>query len=476
MEREEFEPVLALVAERARAYLGGLDEAPLHSPTVEETAHAFGGPIPEDGPGAETALRRLLDEGLDGSVASAGPRNFHFVTGGVTPAALGADWIAGTLDQNAFAWIESPLAAQLERVSVAWLRDLFGLPPEWGGVLTTGATMANFVALAAARRWWGERHGVDVDVDGLARLPSVPVLSSGYIHSTAVKALGMLGIGRASVQRYARDEAGRLDRAGLEMALAELGGAPAIVVANAGEVNAGDFDPIDEMAELAERYGAWLHVDGAFGLFAAAAPATASLCDGVERANSVIADGHKWLNVPYECGFAFLRDASVLPRTFIASAAYLPDEDVERPNFGFLGPESSRRARSLTVWATLAAYGRHGYRELVERNLAHAQLAARLVDEAPDLERLAEVTLNIVPFRYRPQGIPDEELDGLNLALGEDVLADGRVYVGTTRYAGRGAFRPAFVNWRTRDEDVHLLVETVRELGAARVAATRGGD
>ena len=474
MEQTELEPVLALVAERARTYLATLDDAPLHSPTFDASARRFGGSLPEEGSGAEATLRRLLDEGLDGSVASAGPRNFHFVTGGVTPAALGADWIAGTLDQNAFAWLESPLAAQLERLSLAWLRELFGLPGDWGGVLTTGATMANFVALAAARRWWGERHGADVDADGLSGLPHVPILSSGYIHSTAVKALGMLGIGRGSVQRFARDEVGRLDRAGLELALAELRGAPAIIVANAGEVNAGDFDPVDELADLAERYGAWLHVDGAFGLFARAAPETATLCDGVERADSVIADGHKWLNVPYECGFAFLRDASVLPRIFIASAAYLPGEDAERPNFGFLGPESSRRARALSVWATLDAYGRRGYRELVERNLAHARLAARLVDDAPDLERLADVRLNIVAFRYRPAGVPDDELDDLNLELGEDVLADGRVYVGTTRYAGRGAFRPAFVNWRTRDDDVELLIETILELGARRVGAAAG--
>ena len=470
MDRDELDAALMLVADRARRYLAGIDDAPLHSPTFEEAAWSFDAPLPEEGAGAAAAIRELLERGLDGAVASAGPRNFHFVTGGVTPASLAADWLASTLDQNSFAWIESPLGAQLERVSLAWLRDLYGLPPSWGGVLTTGATMANFVALAAARRWWAGRHGVDVDADGLSRLPRVPVLASGYVHSTAIKALGMLGLGRESVRVLAVDAVGRLDLAALARALDDLDGVPALILATAGEVNAGDFDPVAALADLAERHGAWLHVDGAFGLFARAAPAAAGLAEGVERAHSVIADGHKWLNVPYDCGFAFLRDPAALPPIFNASAAYLPGEDPARPNFGFLGPESSRRARSLAVWATLHAYGRRGYRELVERNLALAQRVARRVDDAPDLERLADVPLNIVCFRFRPPRLPEAELDDLNARLGETVLADGRVYVGTTRYAGRVAFRPAICNWRTREEDVDLLVDVIRELGARLVS------
>jgi glutamate/tyrosine decarboxylase-like PLP-dependent enzyme len=468
MRREDTERALELAAEAAQDYLAGVDERLVRSPTADDAAHGFGGSLPDEGAGALTAVKELLEGGPEASVASAGPRFFHWVIGGVTPAALAADWVASALDQNAAAWDSSPLGTRLEELSLSWLKELFGLPEGWGGVLTTGATMANFTGLAAARRWWGERHGVDVDDEGFAGLPSVPVFASGHIHASAYKALALLGIGRKSVRTFTRDATGRLDDVVLERALRELKGAPAILEASAGEVNAGDFDPIERMADLAEEYGAWLHVDGAFGLFAAVSPRTAHLVRGIDRAHSVISDGHKWLNVPYDCGFAFVRDPGALHRTFRVAAAYLPEVQADRPHLAARGPESSRRSRGLAVWATLRAYGRSGYRELIERHLDLAQHLAGQVDEAPDLERLAEVPLNIVCFRYRPPGVPESELDDLNRRLGEDVLADGRVYVGTTLYEGRVAFRPAIVNWRTREEDVDLLVEIVRELGRAR--------
>lgn len=468
MKREETEPVLEVAAQAARDYLAGVDDRYVRSPDADAAAQGYGGSLPEEGVGALAAVKELLDGAPEASVTSAGPRFFHWVIGGVTPAALAADWVASTLDQNAAAWDASPLGTRLEELSLAWLKDLFGVPAEWGGVLTTGATMANFTGLAAARRWWGQRHGVDVDDEGFAGLPRVPVFSSGHIHASAYKALALLGIGRKSVHTFIRDASGRLDDVALERALRELNGAPAIIEASAGEVNSGDFDPIERMADLAEEYDAWLHVDGAFGLFAAVSPRTAHLVRGIERAHSVISDGHKWLNVPYDCGFAFVRDPTSLEQTFRVAAAYLPEVNVERPHLAARGPESSRRSRGLAVWATLRAYGRNGYRELVERHLDLAQHLARQVDEAADLERLAEVPLNIVCFRYRPPGVPESDLDELNRSLGEDVLADGRVYVGTTLYEGRVAFRPAIVNWRTRVEDVELLVNVIRELGRAR--------
>lgn len=469
---DEIDPVIAMLAKEASTYLGALDELPVRVAAAESVAASFDEPLPERGEGAEPALRELL-AGLDGAVHTSGPRWFHFITGGTTPAALGADWLATVLDQNPGAWVSSPLGGQLELVVLRWLRSLFGLPPTWGGVLTTGATMANFTALACARRWWALRHDVDIDELGAAGLPPMPVFGSGYVHASDVKALAMLGLGRSSVRKLARDPAGRLDLEALDRELAALGGAPAVLIASAGEVNAGDFDPTDAMADLAERYGAWLHVDGAFGLFAAVSDRTRHLVAGVERADSAIADGHKWLNVPYESGFAFVRDPSLLPAVFGSGAAYLPGLDDPRPNWGYLGPEMSRRARAFPVWATLRAYGRQGYRAIVERHLDLAQRMAARIDAAPDLERLADVPLNIVCFRYRPEGMSEDRLDDLNRRLGAAVIEDGRVAFGTTTYGGVVALRPAITNWRIREQDVDLAIDVTRELGARLVRAER---
>jgi glutamate/tyrosine decarboxylase-like PLP-dependent enzyme len=274
----------------------------------------------------------------------------------------------------------------------------------------------------------------------------------------------MLGLGRTNVRRLAVDAVGRLDTGALERELAAQPDGRAIVIANAGEVNAGDFDPIEVMADLCERHDAWLHVDGAFGLFARLAPASRPLTDGVERAHSITCDAHKWLNVPYDCGFAFLREAHRLPLSLNVGAPYLPAPDDPHPNFGFLAPENSRRARALAVWATLRAYGRAGYTEMVERHLALAQHLATLVDAAPELHRLAPVPLNIVCFRACPPGVAEDDLDDFNERLGEAIRADGRVFVGSTTYAGRRALRPAIVNWRTGPADVEALLDVIREL------------
>jgi glutamate/tyrosine decarboxylase-like PLP-dependent enzyme len=447
--RDEETDALAFAVDEARRYLAGIDEAPV----LASREQRFGGRLPEDGDGALVALRELV-AGSDVATRSSGPRFFHFVTGGTTPAALAADWLTSLLDQNAFSAVSSPLGAQLEDVAVRWLLELFELPENWSGVLTSGATMANFVGLACGRRWWALEHGVDVDERGFAGLPAVPVFSTPYLHASARKALGMIGLGRESPTIVAAED--------LEGQLAALDGAPAIVIANAGDVNTGDFDPIARMADLADKHRAWLHVDGAFGLFARLTPEASELAEGIERADSVIADGHKWLNVPYDCGFAFVRDSALLKEPFRLTAAYLPSD--ETPS-----PEASRRARSLAVWATLRAYGRNGHREMVERHLALARRLGRRVEDESELELLAPVRLNIVCFRHKPAGMDAGELDAHNLALGEDVLADGRVFFGTTRHEEAVAFRPAIVNWRTTERDVDLIADVLLELGARRL-------
>jgi glutamate/tyrosine decarboxylase-like PLP-dependent enzyme len=462
--RAEQDAALALAAAEAQAFLAGLDEDPVQPEDGDDAALALGGELPEDGEGAPLAVGELARLGRAGATRSAGPRFFHFVIGGATPAALAADWLTSSFDQNAGAWVATPFATRLETICLEWLRDLFELPPHFGGVLVTGGTMANFACLAVARDWCAERLGARARKVGLAGLRQIPVFSSGYIHASAMKSLGLLGIGTDNVHKLTRDPAGRLDLDALERKLTGLDGTPGIVVASAGEVNAGDFDPIDAMADLANEHEAWLHVDGAFGLFARLSPQSAHLAAGTERAHSVSSDGHKWLNVPHDCGFAFVRDPEQLAGTFSEQAPYLPSAGESRPNWGFMGPEGSRRARALTIWATLRAYGRSGYRAMVERHLELAQRLAARVDEEPELERLAAVPLNIVCFRWRPSGASDAELNELNRQLGAALLRDGRVFAGTTLFEGKVAFRPAIVNWRSRPEDVDALIEVLFEL------------
>ncbi|WP_447008742.1 pyridoxal phosphate-dependent decarboxylase family protein [Saccharothrix sp. DSM 118769] len=454
---------LGMVARAARPYLDALPHLPVRDAAHVDLLKDLDGPLPESGDGTMTAIADLLRIGTRAATHSSGPRFFHFVVGGSTPAAQAADWVTSLLDQAAGLWLTSPFATQAETVVLRWLKELFGLPPTHGGVLTPSATFANLTGLACARYWWARRHGVDVTSEGLVGLPRMPVFSSGYVHASSRKALQLLGLGRDCVRTPTRDDAGRLDLDALDRELASSG--PAVLIGNAGEVNGGDFDPIDEMADLAARHDAWLHVDGAFGLFAALSPLTSHLVRGVERADSVAADGHKWLNVPYESGFAFVRDPALLGHAFGAwNAPYLPQPDEERVNYNNLGPESSRRARALPIWATLRAYGREGHRAMVERHLSLALRLGRRIAESPDLELLAPVTLFIVCFRYHPAGADPATLDDLNRRLGEDLVEDARVYVGTTVYRGVVALRPAIVNWRTTEDDIDLLVSVIREL------------
>jgi glutamate/tyrosine decarboxylase-like PLP-dependent enzyme len=448
LDHGELEDCLRFVADEAARYLRDVDAAPVRPP---DTSDRLPPALPDVGAGSLEAIRALVEATDAGATRSAGPRFFHFVMGGGTPTALAADWLTSAVDQIAFNWVSSPFAMRLEEIAVGWLKDLFGLPAAWSGVLTSGATTANFTGLAAARRWWGLQHGVDVEEEGLSGLPAMRVVGTEHVHVSAMKALAMLGIGRRQVRQ--------LDGA-------ELRGGPMVILATAGDVNTGAFDPIAELADLAAEHGAWLHVDGAFGLFAALSPTTRELVAGIDRAHSVAVDGHKWLNVPYDCGAAFVHDPDVHRGAFSATAAYLGAQVLDRPVFSDLGPEMSRRARALSVWATLHAYGRNGYRAMIERHLELARRLAGQVDAEPELERLADVPLNVVCFRYRPEGAPEDELDELNRRLGDAVLDDGRIYFGTTVHAGRVAFRPAVVNWRTREEDVDLIVPTVLELGA----------
>jgi glutamate/tyrosine decarboxylase-like PLP-dependent enzyme len=415
--------------------------------------------------GARAALEQLLDLQARAGANTQGPRCYSFVIGGNTPAAHGADLVASAFDVVTYTWIVSPVGVRMELQALEWLKELLGIPAGMSGVMVTGATQANFVGLASARQWWGEQLGFDVAEEGLAGKPQMPVLTSGFVHAATRKVLALQGIGRGNIQAFSADATGRLDLDAYRTALESLDGAPAVVVINAGEVNAGHFDPVEQMVDLARQHNTWVHIDGAFGLFAAVSPRTEHLVRGRDRADSITVDGHKWLNVPYDSGYAFVRDHGLMARAFRYSADYLPAEDDPRPTLGAIGPESSRRGRSFAVWATLKAYGRDGHRRVVEHCLDVTEHFVKQVIAYPELELMAEAPLNIVAFRYNPGGLGDEALDQLNAELGEVVNRDGRFMLGTSKLGPRTIFRPAFSNWRTRFEDVEALAEVIVELG-----------
>lgn len=470
--RAEIESLLDAITAGIADVVRRTDERPALGRDAASLLEGFRRPLPDRGCGARAAIERLVELNEAAGGNTAGPRCYHFVIGGNTPAAHFADLLAAAYDAITYTWVLSPAGVEMELQALDWLKELLGLPEDWSGVMVTGASMANFVCLASARQWWGEQHGVDVSETGLSGLPQMPVLTSGFVHASTLKVLATQGVGRGNLEVFARDPVGRLDLDAFRRGLDALEGRPALVVVNAGEVNGGEFDPVADMIDAAREHDCWVHVDGAFGLFAAVSPRTEHLVRGVAAADSATVDGHKWLNVPYDSGYAFVRDYGLMARAFRYSADYLPDENAARPTLGAIGPESSRRARSFAVWATLAAYGRDGQRELVEHCLDIAQHFARVVRDHPKLELLNDPELNIVAFRYNPGSLADPALDALNTELGEALINDGRFLVGTSRYGERTVFRPAFSNWRTGHGDVEALAAVVAELGDGLLAET----
>ena len=470
------------VMDEARAISGefwaGLSDRPVARQTSpEDLAGRFDEPLPEESSNPAATLSAWMERAEPGIVASVGPHFFGFVVGGVTPAALGGDWLATALDQSGGIWAGSPAAAETELAVLRWLKELFHLPLEWPGVMTNGATTGNLIGLAAARQWAGQRLGYDAAVDGLFGQPRIPVIVSDATHASVIKALGTLGFGRSSVERIPAPS-GRLDLSALEFRIAKCA-EPVIVVATAGEVNTGQFDDLAAISEICAQHvpGAWLHVDAAFGLFAAASPRFAHRLNGLERADSVSSDAHKWLNVPYDSGFVFVRDEAALRAAFSASGPYLSGSaGWDADDFS---PEMSRRFRALPAWCALKAYGRTGYRHLVDRCVAHASLLASWVDATDGFALLngdafRQAPFNVVCFRLEREGCTSTELDDLNRCAVTTIQTDGRVFITGTKWNGVTALRAAFVNWSTCERDVELLQQVLAETRATLLASDRG--
>ena len=444
--------LLRSAAERAERYLQDLETRNVQ-PSADALAKLseFSSPFPQESSDPEDILRQLDELGSPATIASAGGRYFGFVTGGALPGALAANWLAAAWDQNAFSTTSSPVAGALEEVALGWLLDALGLPAR-SAAFTTGATMANFSCLAAARDKLLAQTGWNIAEQGLFGAPPIQIVVGAEAHSTLFKALKLLGFGQAQVITVPVDDQGRM-RAD---AFPELTG-PAIVCLQAGNVNTGAFDPADALCPLAHRAGAWVHVDGAFGLWAAAAPERRHLTAGFEQADSWATDAHKWLNVPYDSGLAFVRDESALKEALSIDAPYLVQTKKREP-FAYT-PESSRRARGVDIWAALRCLGRSGLADLIERNCRCAMRFATGLAEA-GYAILNEVALNQVLVSF---GAAER-----TTAIIAAVQADGTCWCGGTIWRGQTAMRISVSSWATTEDDVEESLAAILRIAARR--------
>ncbi len=446
MNDDDLEALLHDVASRAARYDRSLESRPVFPPPAAIAGlDALDVDLPDEGLPAVAVVAELDRHGSPATVASTGGRYFGFVTGATLPAALGAGWLGAAWDQNGALPVMSPVVARIDTVALRWVADCLGLGPGIDGAFVSGATMANLSGLAAARHHVLAATGWDVEADGLFGAPSPTVVVGEEAHSTLYKALGLLGLGRRRVVTVPADSEGRLR----SERLPDVSG-PIIVCAQAGNVNSGACDPFEAIVEWARERDAWVHVDGAFGLWAAAAPRRAELVAGVAGADSWATDAHKWLNVTYDCGIVMTRHPQDLGAAMSATAAYLPDSGGRRAME--LSPQSSQRGRSIEVWAALRHLGRDGLADLIERC---CRLAGRLAEglAASGAEILNEVVLNQVVAAFG-------STERTNAVIAA-VQADGTCWAGPTVWRDRTAMRLSVSSWRTTDADIDRTIEAV---------------
>jgi glutamate/tyrosine decarboxylase-like PLP-dependent enzyme len=459
--------LLRVAAELAREYLAALPERPVGRPIEPDALRsALGGKLPDHGEDPEQVLARLARSAEPGLVATAGPRYFGFVIGGSLPVTVATEWLAAAWDQNAGNYSASPAGAVIEEVAGSWLKELFGLPATASVGFVTGGTMANFTALAAARHAVLAAVGYDVEASGLFDAPPVSVIVGAEAHTTIFVALRMLGLGSERVTRVPVDGQGRMRPDELQRALDTASG-PIIVCAQAGNVNTGAFDPLAEIVGAARGHGAWLHVDGAFGLWAAASPTLRHHIDGLEHAMSWATDAHKWLNVPYDCGMVFVADPEAHRAAMTVTAAYLQRGADEAYQAYDYVPESSRHARGLSVYTALRSLGRSGVAELIDRCCALARHMAERLGSASGVTILNDVVLNQVLIRFAGPDDDDPRADDRTAAVVAAVQADGTCWAGGTLWQGRVAMRISVSNWSTTEEDIDRSAEAILSCAAS---------
>ena len=447
--------ILPRVLEEAEGFLNTLDRRPVRARIdVDGVAAALGGPLPEDGRDALDVIEELIAGAEPGLVAISSGRFFGWVMGGDLPVALAADWLTSTWDQNAGLLVSSPAAAGAERVASGWLLDLLGLPATAAVGYVTGGMMANFTCLAAARHEVLRRTGWNVEADGLTGAPRVHVIVGEERHDTIDMALRYLGLGEQLSTKVPADAQGRIQLEGLRQVLEAAGDGPTIVCLQAGNVHSGAFDPLAEAIDLAHRHGAWVHVDGAFGLWAAASTSLRSLTTGLERADSWATDAHKTLNVPYDNGLAIVADSAAVYAAMSERAPYLIQD--ERPDPFDTVPEFSRRARGFTVWAALRFLGRSGVAEMVERFCARARRFADGLAAMEGVTVLHDVVYTQVCVSFGPDDVTREAARRL--------LAEGTAWMTPSTWHGRAVLRISISSWRTTEADVDRTLEAIRKV------------
>jgi glutamate/tyrosine decarboxylase-like PLP-dependent enzyme len=455
MKPDDRTAALETAVAHARTYLASLDDRPVGAAaTAAAVRDALGTYLPEHGEAPVDVIDALAAGVEPGLVASAGPRYFGFVVGGALPAALAADWLVSAWDQCATFHAMSPAGAAVEEITAAWILDLLALPPKASVGFVTGGQSANTTCLAAARHAVLARAGWDVERDGLIGAPPMRIVCGEQTHATIHTALRLLGLGSDTAVRVRADDQGRMDPDALRDTLA-AGSGPTIVCVQAGNVATGAFDAFEPIADACATHNAWLHVDGAFGLWAAASPATRHLTRGLELADSWAVDAHKWLNVPYDCGIAIVAHADAHLAAMNLSGPYLQVDPGQRDNTNYV-PESSRRARAIPLYAAVRALGRTGIAELVERNCAQARRMAQQLSAIAGAQILNDVVLNQVLLRL-PGG------DDANRAAVTAVQRDGTCWLGGTTWNGEYVLRVSISNWATTDSDIDRSAAAIHQ-------------
>lgn len=460
-ERESATRALLMeAARRAADYRDGDERRAGPAVGYPEAVAAFEGALPDRGEGAQAVLDALVRAAEPGLHPTTGPRFFGWVIGSSHPVGVAADWLTSAWGQNTANHVAAPAAAAAETVAAGWLLDILRLPAGASVGFVTGATMASFVGLAAARGEVLRRAGWDIAERGLFGAPPVRVLIGEEAHSAVFSVLALLGFGRESLVRVAADAQGAIRPEAFERALAESGEGPLIAVTQAGQLNTGAFDPHEVLVPMAQARGAWVHVDGAFGLWARACPSRAALAEGVDLADSWATDGHKWLQTPFDCGYAIVRDGEAHRRAMAIAASYLPPAAEGERDPSHLVPELSRRARGFSTWALLRHFGRDGVAEMVERHCALAHRLAQRLAAEPGVAILNDVVLNQMLVRFGA-GRDVAADDAATLATIAAIQADGTCFAGGARWRGRWAMRVSVIGFPTTEEDIDRSAEAM---------------